>query len=524
MLSNKHLFSILLSLLFALGSAPLSHADGLPVLQWETGKEQIISLRGVTTAIPWDLYLVGNGNNQKFSASQKSRSGSIIYSINLARNQALGSYIVEARSPNALTRQLAGINIVKMKQFNILQVPKKLIYICLAFIILVIGLSTMRASHYAEINYLRPTRVNPSNRHLRRFYTFRQTLLDDLQPSLLKFQLTKEGELFHNISPWVWAFAPFAFFAIGAYVGTHSMIASSTMAASVVIYGFVAILGVFDPLAGIAASLGFFLSVALSGAVTNLHTLLAAIAFVSGWFAPGIIASLFEESIRRDWLPRLPIRVLNFLPLIFAGFIAAVIFYSGELLTNSFSNRFGPVVDPGLLTPAVLGVFIIIRMKLNQFLIRDLHLKGENYQIRSITLPRILAPKSVIATTAYILCAVYAWTNDIKFSIVISVICAVSLGLLLFRFDSSIFKALTFFRRHIIFEALVVIFFALAAFMYVGKLPVVIVQKGEIFLLITGTLVLLHAIFSALHDAHCRNKVAIDNKSSGVKTSMERSS
>lgn len=504
MSNRKKIIAIALSVLYSFGFAPVSHAAGLPVLVWEAGKQEVISIRGVSAASNWELYLVGNGTSQKFAASSRSAQGSQMYEINLPKNQGLGSYIVEARSSNALTRQLAGINVVKMKQFNILQIPNKLLYICLAFILLAVGINTMRASQYARIEYLRPTRKRPKNIYLKRFFDFRELLLDELQPSLLKFQLTKEGELFHTLSPWIWALAPFIFFSFGAYIGTHSVNTASALMAPVLIYSIVSILGVLDPFSGIAAAIGFFIAISVSGAVTSIHTLLSAISFVSGWFVPGIIASLFGESIRRDWLPKLPRRFINLAPIVLSGIVGAIIFYAGELLTNSFSNQFGPVIDPGLIAPLAIGFVITIRVLVDQYLVRDLHMRGENYQIRTITLPRVIAPQSVIFATLYIFGAAYSWTGNMKFSFLISFVSAVSFGLLLFRFESSIFKSAQKIKRHILAEALLVIVIAAAIFFYVGTLPVTIVNKGELFVLVTGLLFLLHAIYSAVHDASTR--------------------
>lgn len=483
--------------------APLSSASGLPVLEWEAGKQEVISVRGITHDI-WDLYLVGNGISEKFASTARGSGGSVMYEINLPKNHTLGSFIVEARSANALTRQLAGINIVKMKDFNILQIPKKLMYICLTFMFIGIGLSTMRASHYARIEYLRPTRKRPQNIYLKRFFDFRQLLLEDLQPSLLKFQLTKEGELFHNISPWIWALAPFILFSLGAYTGTHSVNATSTMMISVLMYTIVAALGVFDPFSGIAASIGFFIAIALSGDVTNIHTLLSAITFVAGWFVPGIMASIFAESIRRDALPRVPARLLNIIPMALAGLIGAFVFYACELLTNSFSNQFAPVLDPGFLAPAILGVTISLRAFIDQFLIRDLHMRGENYQIRSITLPRVIAPQSVALASIYIFGATYSWTGNVQFSFITSLITFISFGLLLFRFESSIFNGFKRFKRHVLLESSLILLTTTSIFFYLGTLPLTIVSKGELYLLTTGVLFLIHAIYSALHDASTR--------------------
>ena len=506
MLNRSKILSLLLAAFWVSASVPTSHAAGLPVLQWEAGKQEVISIRGATAQMSWSLFLVGGNTSQKFTSSKLGASGSMIYQINLPKNQELGSYIVEARSPNSLTRQLAGINIVKMKQFNILQIPNKLFYICLTFIFVGVGISTLRSARYSRIEYLRPTRKHPTNIFLKRFFEMRQILLDELQPSLFKFQLIKEGELFHNLSPWIWALSPFGFFSFGAYVGTHSLNYSQAMLTPAIIYAVIAALAVFDPFSGIAAGIGFFISVALTGVVSNLHSLLSALAYIAGWFVPGMLASLFEQSLRHDWVPRRPERFFREAPILFAGCVGGATFYATELLTNSFSNQFGPVIDPGMFAPIVLAIVIVARIKIDQFLIRDLHLRGENYQIRSITLPRVVAPQTVILSTIYIFGAMYSWTGDFGFSTGMAVIAGLAFGLLLFRFESSFFKSAIKLQRHILIEALIAITLCGAIFIYLGRLPISIVSKGELIVLTSGILFLIHAFYSALHDAaHRKN-------------------
>jgi hypothetical protein len=327
-----------------------------------------------------------------------------------------------------------------------------------------------------------------------------------LQPSLFKFQLVREGELFHNLSPWLWAIAPFVMFLLGAYTGTHSINNANTVLTPVIIYTFIAIIGVFDPFSGIAAAIGFMASNSVVGNISNIHSLLSSISFACGWFFPGICASLLQDSIRRDWIPRFPRKMLLHLPLIASAFLGGASFYALELLTNSFSNQFGPLLDPGIFAPLTLTASIFARIKLDQYLIRDLHLRGKNYQIRSITLSRVVAPQTVLIAALYAFGASYSWTGDLKFSTLLSGVIFVSLGLLIFRFESSYFIAAKFITRHLLLEAFIALILGVSIFIYVGSLPLELTTKGEYLLLSAGLIALLHSIYSALHDsAHRKN-------------------
>ena len=488
-----------------MGGLPLAHADSLPVMTWEAGKLEEISVRGAQPNNPWDLYLVGDKKDLRFSASNIGAAGSIIYSIELPKSIGLGSYIVEARSNNALTRQIAGVDIVAMKNFNILQIPKKLIFICTTFIFLIVGLGTLRSARYSRFEYIRPHRPEPENNFLSRFFNLRMKLIDEIQPSLLKFQLVKEGELFHHFSPWIWALAPFSLFSIGAFLGSHPLSYAPRFITPVFTYLIIAIVGVLDPLSGIGASLGFLATLALSGNISNIHSLLSAISFTLGWFTPGLVASIFEEAIKRDWLPLNLQKYTNHVSRVFASTLGGASFYMFELLTNSFTNQFGPVVDPGLLSPCVLGLVIFMRSWLNQHLVRNLHTIGENYQIRSISLPRVISPIAIIVSSLFLFGATYSWTGNISFSILTALISGITLGLLVVRFSVRTRTFLQNISRHIVLEASVCALLAIALILYVAKMPLGFATKGELFISIASVLVLVHAIYSVLLDGAHRS-------------------
>ena len=506
---------ILVGLFWSLNLASAS-AAGLPVLTWEAGKEQSITMTTLNHN-NWDLFLVGQGQNIKFQPTHSDSNGLQYFKIKLPIDQKLGSYLIQAQNGELDKKVIAGVGIIKLKTFDVLSIPSKLIEICATFLFMLVGFNTLRDQKYSRIEYLRPKRVSHSNRILNALHNFRLRALDDIQPSLFKFQVVKEGELLANISPWVWAMAPFAFFGFGAFSAVKANLINGLSVTPLSIYTLIAIGGVFDPLSGFAASGGFLISSAIYGNISNIQVLMSALAFVSGWFLPGLTAAIFQEVIRKDWIPKLPRALRTNIPEVLAAAIGSNVYYCVQLITNSFADRLGPVVDLGRNSSYVVAIIIFARIKLDHFLIKDLHLRGENYQIRTMNLPRIIAPKSVIALSFYFLGAMFAWTGDLKFSLVAMIIFLISLSLLLVRFESLVIAKIAILNRHVLFEASFVVALALLAYIYIGLLPLDVLSKGEYLLLVTGIALLIHAIYSAIHDVTSRpSRLAVELDSLGA--------
>ena len=508
----KKRFGILLVAIFwflgLIGSSVNAKADTLPVLTWEAGKQQTISLINSDLKNPWKLFLTGNNQRIQFKESKAGKDGLLFYSIDLPLNQKLGSYLIEASNSTGSQKVIAGVGVVELQKFDLMQIPKKLLFICLSFVLLIAGISTFRASHYARIEYLRPKRVELNNSLLRRFYLTRDFLIGDMQPSLFKFQMVKEGELLNNISPWIWAVAPFVMLVLGGLTALQTQVTAGLSFTPIVIYTILAIAGVFDPFSGISAGFGFLIITAMKGSITNLNGLLSAVTFVLGWFAPGLISALMQEAIRKDQNLKSPSILRKNLPELLSSICGALGFYSIQLLTNSFANKLGPIINLGWIPSLLIGISLFSRSKLDQFLVKDLHLKGENYQIRSINLPRVIAPKTVLFSSLYYFGAIFVWTSDLKFSVVTTFIFALSTSLLLVRFESFVFPRLTNFRRHLLIETSVVVGITILFFTYISLLPMPLIKKAEDLVLVTGLVLLVHALYSAIHDASSRNSSA----------------
>jgi hypothetical protein len=124
---NKFIAVILLSISFLSTSTILARAADMPTLQWETGREQTVTLGGNTSELLWNVSLTKNGKSYgTFTRSSKNSSGFYVYSIEISDNFKLGKYEIVASGPNNPPTLVSYVNILKNNSYNLLQDPKSM--------------------------------------------------------------------------------------------------------------------------------------------------------------------------------------------------------------------------------------------------------------------------------------------------------------------------------------------------------------------------------------------------------------
>jgi hypothetical protein len=509
---RKALLVVLLGISLSTWSG-VAFAENLPVLTWEAGKQQEITLTTQAGDKSWVMNLIGHGQSQSFSPSRRNSQGLMLYTIPLPADQQLGSYLIESHAPGSPPRAIAGVNIIKMQRFDVMQIPGKLCEICSIFLLLGTFFSTLRARRYSQLQYIRPKPRDSEKKYIQGLHRFRNSIINELNPSLLKFQIIKEGELLGHLSSLFWGLAPIVMFFLGALTGSQSRVMSGLTLTPLILYTLIGAIGVFDPFSGIAAAGGFFTLIAVSGSISNLNNLFSAITYSLGWFVPGLLASLTRQSIRHDaYIKRLP-RAQVIITEIFSAIFGGAIFYVLELMTNSFTGQVGPIIDPGIFTSCFLTVVMLGKGLFEIRMTRDLHMQQEAYEKRVLNLQRVVAPQSAFLTTLYVFGAIYIWTSNLKFTFIASAIFGLSLSLLLIRFENRVFMRMATLPRHILLECSVAVGIGVVSYLYLSGLPFEFISKGEYCILATGLIFLLHSIYSTLHDSSHRNRTLVKQES-----------
>lgn len=500
---NKLSAALVLAITLLLG-APSATAADIPVLTWEKGKEHNIVLGGNGIVKDWKIQLNSEKNSPlPLKKSREDARGFVVFSVNIPETFPSGIYTVTTSSPEEGSKVVAGVRIVEMSDYNLIQIPTKLFFLLITLIILNSTLSILRMKKYERIEYLRAKLAPAPRGFIGVLYRFRDSSIEEIHRSIFKFQLIREGELLHKFSPAAWALLPWAALGLGALVSANDQLIQGVQVTPVLFYAGIAVVGLLDPFSGFMAGVGFAVVHCVTGNVSSVSGVMSLVAVSVGWFAPGLISSLYSDALNKD---SYSLFLKRFLPDALASALGGLIFFSAQLLTNSFTDRQGPISSSGYLLPAIFSCFVFARIKGEKWLNKDLHQTGENYQIRVLVLPRVISPRTILVAGIYFAAAVYAWTESWLFALEIAAILTIPLGLLLIRFENPVVPFLKKFQRHIFVEVTILVTIAYLVFSYVQSLPLEVTQKGRMFIGYSAVLLLIHGFYSSIYDSSHREK------------------
>jgi hypothetical protein len=484
---------------------PAHAATDIPVLTWEKGLEHNLVLGGNGDISRWKINLVSEqGDSLPFKMSKRDARGFVYFSLSIPESLNNGIYTVVSSGRNSQNKVLAGVRLVDQATFNPVQIPVKLLVLLLTLIFLVSTLSLLRMEKYERIEYIRSKPRPAPNSFIEPFYRFRVSTIEEIHRSLFKFKLIREGELLLKLSPTLWSLLPWAGLIVGGYIGLHGSVTDGVKMTPALIYAAVGLLGVLDPYTGFMSGTGFSFVTIITGNASSIRSVMSLISISLGWFAPGIISSLYSDALRKDKWNQL---LKKFVPELIGASVGALVFFASQLLTNSFADHKGPIPSNSYLLPLGLGIFTFIRIKYEIFINKDLHQTGENYQIRVLQLPRVLSPRSVLFTSLYFTAAVYVWTESISFAVITGLLVTFPLSLLLVRFESPVIPFLARFERHIALETLCVSALAYGAFVNIQDFPLDVTQKGKMFILSAVVILFIHGFYSSVYDISSRSKM-----------------
>jgi hypothetical protein len=485
-------------------SAPVASAADIPVLTWEKGKEHNIVLGGNGIVNNWKIQLESLGNPPLvFKKSRVDDRGFVVYSVNIPDSFPSGIFNVVTTNAQEDGKVVAGVRIVDMSDYNLIQIPTKLFIILFTLIILISTLSMLRMQKYEKIEYLRAKLAQAPRGPAGFLYRFRDSSIEEIHRSIFKFQLIREGELLHKFSPIAWAVVPWVALGLGALVSANERLIQGVQLTPVLIYAGIAVIGLLDPFSGFMAGVGFAVVHCLTGDVSSVRGVMSLVAIAAGWFAPGLISSLYSDALNKDSYPMI---IKRFLPDVLASAIGGLVFFSAQLLTNSFADHPVPITASGYLLPALFSCLVFARIQGEKWLNKDLHQTGKNYQVRVLVLPRVVSPRTIVFAAAYFAAAIYVWTESWDFALKTAAILVVPMLLLMVRFENPVIPVLRKLQRHIFVEVTIILALAYLVFNYIQSLPIEVTQKGRMFVSYTAVLLLIHGFYSSIFDSSHREK------------------
>jgi len=524
-LLRRSLASALLLVFGSLLIAPsISHAEEIPILTWERGKEQNIVLGGQTKQSHWNIYLVDSSNkiSLPFSESVANSKGFIVYSILLPDTEPTGAYHLEAKGSGE-SKVVAGVQIIPRAYYTITQVPTDLRLLFIFYALFTATFSIIRGRRYAYLAFARHARfkskeaeLDPESKPrvaslLQPLYTFRLRRQLGMDMSFLRFVTLRDGEVLHKASPNLWALLPFVAFISGTYEAVIMQGHRLVPHMGIGWYLAFALVGVIDAASGFAAAIGFFIAQILFVDISSLRSILIDVTFTAPWFAPSMLASIYFMTLKIDYFDYLKkfgaktkIALSLIISSVFGG--ASVVFAAvllQSLLINQFTPSFmrwplGAIVAIGLVAKNLVNELIDMRVLKADSLVR--------VEVESIYVARVLSPSFATILGIGILGLIYVWTQQLSISLIVTSLLLLPYVLLFVIFPEFAGRRMPTFPRNITIEATFMAVAAGIVFFCIEKLPLEVIQKSKTFILLGLVPSVIHALYSVVVDSSERAK------------------
>lgn len=511
----KRLKVIALALMALVIAPTAAQAFDIPLLTWERGREQQVVLGGGAYTQKWIVTLEGNGQpTQTFKASDKNEAGYVVYSLYIPADFATGAYSIVTNGEGSPRTVVAGVNLIEAQTQTVATNLFDLTLIIAIFVFLTGIVSTIRARKYTFIPFrsaqVLPRITDPIVDGEQNFwdrleaapYRLRVQSLISLRPSLMRFLLIREGEVAHRLSKNIYGLSPLVGLVAGAIagieVGRNGGLASTPMS----IFIIVATIAIFDAFAGVAATLGFWAIQLFSGDITSFRDVLISLAVGVAWIGPSLFAALLRETINRDFESPSNRRTDPFklLGVFGSSLIGAVVFYLGHALVNSVIYT-----DHAIRSITWIHILIIMAMLLVRGFADGVVIERSTItdsRDESFVISRVSSPITAFSVLAITFAFVYIWTESAGRALFVAALFALPYFLIFIRFNKISYLKTSRIPRNIVLESALIAGIAFVVFRQISLKPLLIDQRADLLLLLTGVAPVLHSIYSAIYSSN----------------------
>lgn len=511
----KRIRAIALALIALVFAPTAAQAFDIPLLTWERGREQQVVLGGGAYTQKWIVTLEGNGQPvQTFKASEKNAAGYVVYSLYIPADFATGAYSVVTNGEGSPRTVVAGVSLIEAQTQTAATNLFDLTIIIAIFVFLTGIVSTIRARKYTFIPFrsaqILPRLTDPVFDGEENFwdrleaapYRLRVQSLISLRPSLMRFLLIREGEIAHRISKKLYGVSPLVGLIAGAIAGIEVGRNDGLPSTPMTIFIIVAAIAIFDAFAGVSATLGFWAVQLFSGNITSFRDVLISLAVGIAWVGPSLFAALLRETISRDFeSPAIggadPIK---FLGVFGSSLIGAAVFYLGHALVNSVIYT-----DHALRSITWAHILIIATMLLMRGFADGVVLERSTIsesRDESFVVSRVSSPITAFAVLAIVFAFVYIWTESAGRAFFVAALFALPYFLIFIRFNKISFLKTSRIPRNILLESAIIAAIAFVVFRQISLKPLLLDQRADLLLLLTGVAPVLHSIYSAIYSSN----------------------
>jgi hypothetical protein len=500
-------------------ATPLSQAVAadVPLLTWERGRIQQVVVGGGAVENNWQMTLEGKDiEPMQFQPSRESNAGYAIFTIQLPNDLPTGGYTVVSTGNRSPRTVVAGINVIESLSYQITSVPNDLTKVIVIFVFLTALVTTLRSRKYANYSFPSTQDVDVSNPYLlddkllnriKNFaYRWRIRTLANLPTSLFRYQVIREGELTHRLAKPIYSYLPLIGFIAGLIVTNESQKAGGIGSVGLAIFIAVGILGAFDVLSGMTATLGFWLSQIMVGNIASIRDVLIIVSVSIAWIAPALFSSLIREAVDLD-LHKLFKNEIGFygrlLGLLVSASFGGLLFYFGQVLLNSVLMNFTDTRNVSLLAIILIIIALLLKGVLDEVLVLSKgHIKTEAIARNEvITIARVTSPQTAIIVLVSTFSFAYIWTQSAQQSIISALLFSAPYFLVFIRLGKLKFKLIGQDRRYILLEPIVVAVLTLIIYSQISSVPLFADRRAELFLILAAVPAFLHGIYGLFCDS-----------------------
>ena len=498
-------------------AAPVVNAADIPLLTWERGRIQEVVVGGGAVENNWSMTLEGMGISPlTFTRSNQASTGYAIFSVQLPNDLPIGGYTVVSEGTRSPRTVVAGINVIESLAYEITTVPNDLTKVIVVFVFLTALITTLRSRKYANYSFPSTQNIDISNPFLldeklisrakNAAYRWRIRTLANLPQSLVKYQIIREGELAHRLSKTLYGYLPLIGFLAGFVVTNESQKAGGIGAVGVAVFVAVGIIGAFDALSGVTATLGFWLTQMLAGNIASFRDGLIVLSVSIAWIAPAIYSSLIREAVDLD-LKKFIRNEMGFygrlVGLLVSGIFGGLLFYFGQILLNSVLVNFTASRNISLLAISLIVISLIIKGVLDEVLVLGKgHTTTKSIQRdESISIARVSSPQTAIAVLIATFSFAYIWTESAQKSIISALLFSAPYFLVFIRIGKFNFKFIGKNRRYLLVEPILVSALTAVIYSQVSQAPLLADNRAELFLILAAIPALLHGIYGLFCDS-----------------------
>ena len=504
MKSNSRLLAVLFLLAFFF--VPSAQALDIPLLTWERGKEQNLVLGG-NIDNEWQIELINESNVPvlKFSASGISANGFRVYSVSIPNDFPVGAYAVRAAGIGIPGSIVAGVNVVALSYFEVVQIPLELLLVFLGYVFITSALTVMRERRFGflAIQKFDDLDLDVVPPRLGNLHRLRERATRNLNPSLFQLVLAREGSWLRRRSHSLWSLLPVASAVIGGYIGIQ-VLREGGFGKALWLWLFLgALIALVDLYSSIIAFVGFIFVNLIFGDIVSLRDVMALLAVGLGWigsYAISATMSLLHDSQRRSEreTARLSPDSSTLYQALLSGAMGTVLFHAVQILILSLVITVTDPMPTSWMLSALMGVAVAARILIRQ------QLESRNPESQSAMtwqpVGRVISASSAGFLALFFVGTMYIWVRDWIAAVGLGFALVAPYALLLIRFNGPKLRFLLKIPRNALGEAAVVTLVAFLIFQAMGGLPFEVLERSRLFLILGVIPVLLHSLYSMLWD------------------------